>query len=233
MFHRPARYLGYGLLSVLMLSFLTGCQTLSEALRANQTPAPATVTPAEPATAAPAQPAAAIQKSKPKPCPKPRTITRKVTVYTPVKVGNKQLFGEAEMSNIPALSLRLPARIDTGARTTSLHATQVELFERDGKNWVRFQSPNGAKTVTQELPLKRKVRIKRKDKGVVERPVVELKVQIGDVVQRLDVNLADRSHLEYPVLIGRDFLQDLVIVDVSKSYIADQPEDRPKSEATR
>lgn len=233
MFHRPAHYLGYGLLPVLVLSFLTGCQTLSEALRANQTQAPVAAPTTEPAKVTPPKAPVTAPVSKPKACPKPRTITRKVTVYTPVKVGNKQLFGEAEMSNIPALKLRLPARIDTGARTTSLHATQIELFERDGKNWVRFQSRNGAKPMIQELPLKRKVRIKRKDKGIVERPVVELKVQIGDVVQRLDVNLADRSHFEYPVLIGRDFLQDLVIVDVSKSYIADQPENRPKPEATR
>ncbi len=230
MFHRTARHLGQGLLSVLMLSFLTGCQTLSEARPAPPTTPPVTVVPAEPAKVAPVK----APPAKPVACPKPRTITRKVTVYTPVKVGNKQLFGEAEISQIPALELQLPARIDTGARTTSLHATQIELFERDGKNWVRFQSSsNNAKPMVQELPLKRTVRIKRKDKGVVERPVIELKIQIGGVVQRLDVNLADRSHLEYPVLIGRDFLQDLVIVDVSKSYIADQPEDRPKAEATR
>ncbi len=230
MFHRTARYLGQGLLSVLMLSFLAGCQTLSEARPAPQTTPPATAVPAEPTKAAPVK----APPAKPVSCPKPRTITRKVTVYTPVKVGNKQLFGEAEISRIPALELQLPARIDTGARTSSLHATQIELFERDGKNWVRFQSSNNnTKPMVQELPLKRTVKIKRKDKGVVERPVIELKIQIGGVVQRLDVNLTDRSHFEYPVLIGRDFLQDLVIVDVSKSYIADQPEDRPKAEATR
>lgn len=174
--------------------------------------------------------ATSTEPAKPE-CPEPRVVTRKVTVYTPVKIGNKQVFGEAEMGHIPALSLMLPARIDTGARTTSLHATRIERFERDGKDWVRFQHDRSGNGIEHwELPLKRTVRIKRKQSGIVERPVVELKVQIGEVIQRLDVNLADRGNFEFPLLIGRDFLQDLVIVDVSKSYIADQPESRSVKE---
>jgi len=222
MFHRPVKLLGFGLLSVAMLSVLAGCQAMNQAF---QKPAPEQPqTQAQPEVAAPVP-------AKPVECPKPRTITRKVTVYTPVKIGNKQVFGEAEMGHIPALSLRFPARIDTGARTTSLHATNIELFERDGKDWVRFQNDRSGNGVQNwELPLKRMVRIKRKQGGSIERPVVELKIQVGDVIQRLEVNLADRGNFEYPLLIGRDFLQDLVIVDVSKSYIADQPENRPATE---
>lgn len=220
MFHRPFKLLGLGLISMALLSSLMGCQAIKQALQLPPQSETETRTEATP-------PAARIETAAPE-CPEPKTITRKVTVYTPVKIGNKQVFGEAEMGRIPALSLMLPARIDTGARTTSLHATQIEQFERDGKDWVRFQNDRAGNGVeVWELPLKRTVRIKRKGAGVVERPVVELKVQIGEVIQRLDVNLADRGNFEFPLLIGRDFLQDLVIVDVSKSYIADQPENRP------
>lgn len=220
MFYRPVKLLGFGLLSVAMLSVLAGCQAVNQVFQKPAQEQPA----AKPEVAITAAPA------KPVECPKPRTITRKVTVYTPAKVGDKQVFGEVEMGQIPALSLRFPARIDTGARTTSLHATDVELFERDGKDWVRFRNDRSGNSVQNwEQPLKRMVRIKRKQGGIIERPVIELKVQIGDVIQRLEVNLADRSNFEYPLLVGRDFLQDLVIVDVSKRYIADQPENRPSS----
>jgi len=223
MFHRPVKRLGFPLLSFFILTSLAGCQTLNDVLRpAEKPPEPvkAEVVKAEPV--------------KPVECPKPRTITRKITVYTPAKVGNKHLFGAVEMSQFASLNLDLPARINTGARTTSLHAMNIVFFERDGKDWVRFDTPNGEnKNQQHEKPLKRIIRIKRKGAGSVERPVVELKVQIGEVTQRLEVNLTDRSNFEYPALIGRDFLQDLVIVDVSKTYIADQPEARPKQEATR
>ncbi|MCV6589145.1 MAG: RimK/LysX family protein [Marinobacterium sp.] len=225
MFHSPSCRAGYcaGLVSVIILSLLSGCQALNSTLNPQSAKAPET--------------AKAIEKPtqlEPVKCPQPRTITQKVIVYTPVKIGNKQLFGETEMGTINTLDMRLPARIDTGARTTSLHATDIEQFERDGRNWVRFRSDrNGDAVKNWELPLKRTVRIKRKQGGVIERPVVELKVKIGEVVQRLDVNLADRSNFEFPLLVGRDFLQDLVIVDVSKRYIADQPEARPTAEAIR
>ncbi|MBY4678798.1 ATP-dependent zinc protease family protein [Marinobacterium arenosum] len=160
------------------------------------------------------------------PTPEPKTVIRKVTVYTPAKVDNKQIFGAIELSRFPGLQLELPARIDTGARSSSLHATDIVEFERDGAPWVRFNIPLGdddEDAQTFERPLKRTIKIKRKGTNSQRRPVVELKIQVGSVSQRLEVNLTDRSNFEYPVLIGRDFLHDLVVVDISKRFIADPP----------
>lgn len=57
------------------------------------------------------------------------------------------------------------------------------------------------------------------------RPVIKLRVVIGSMTQEIDFTLADRGHLSYPALIGRNALRDVIIVDVSKSHIAKLPKD--------
>ncbi len=140
--------------------------------------------------------------------------------------GEKLTIGEAEYIAVPAIDAVFDARIDTGATTTSIYATDVEEFERDGKSWVRFvvQNPDAEKEYPMELPVARVAMIKKRgQEGETRRPAVALDLIMGEVTRLVEVNLADRTGFEYPLLIGRDFLRDVAVVDVSKKYTQATP----------
>ena len=142
-----------------------------------------------------------------------------------------QQIGQAEFVTILPQNLHYRARIDTGATTCSISALDIERFERDGEKWVRFRFPvpqdgkagEGAKkTDIQEYPLTREVPIKRHGGPDQIRPAVKLQMQLGSFNGRVEFTLTDRSKYEYPVLIGRNMLEGNAVVDVSKSYIAEE-----------
>ena len=124
---------------------------------------------------------------------------------------------------MPNLQLMLPARIDTGAETASLDARNIKIFERDGKRWVRFEilHPESGEPIELERRLKRTVSILQASAPEPERrPVIQLDITMGEINQTAEFSLSDRSHLDYQVLVGRNILQDVMVVDVSKKNIA-------------
>ena len=80
--------------------------------------------------------------------------------------GNERIIaGWLEMIVLSPWQIKLKAKLDSGAKTSSIHAENIEHFERDGKTWIRFDLPKGSdkKSVqsTIEVPLLREVQIKR------------------------------------------------------------------------
>ncbi len=149
--------------------------------------------------------------------------------------GEKQVVGAVEKVFLSPPGTLLPARIDTGATTSSLDARDIEKFERNGERWVRFTmiDPEDGRRVVLECRLARNVRIIAAAAEESERrPVVELGVVVGNSTQTAQFTLSDRRHLEYPVLIGRNILRDIMVVDVSRSHIA-PPVIDPDSENPR
>jgi hypothetical protein len=137
----------------------------------------------------------------------------------PERTSNKQVVGQLEKVWLPDLNLALTARIDTGAETSSLDAGNIELFERDGRRWVRFEliNPATSKPELLERRLKRTVGIHQSGSAETKRrPVVKMGIVIGRSNQTAEFTLSDRSHLGYQVLIGRNILKDVMMVDVSK-----------------
>lgn len=135
----------------------------------------------------------------------------------------KLMVGQLEQVWLQNLQLALPARIDTGAETASLDARNIELFERDGRRWVRFEifHPETGEAIQMERKLKRMVAIIQSNTTDSERrPVIKLGVTIGHISQTAEFTLSDRSHLDYQLLIGRNILQDVMVVDVSEKDIA-------------
>lgn len=133
----------------------------------------------------------------------------------------KNTIGQIEYVDILPQGIRQKARIDTGAATTSIDASDIQMFERDGKKWVKFSLVHrNTKKVTEfKKPLERTALIKRHGAETVKRPVIKLKLAIGSIHKTLEVNLADRSKFEFPVLIGRNFLDAGLSVDVSQKYL--------------
>lgn len=120
--------------------------------------------------------------------------------------------------------LMLESRIDTGADTTSIHAEDIQLIEKDGRRYVRFVliDPATGYRHPQELRLRRRVLIKQTDGPYDRRFVVRMWVSLGKTRSRIDVNLTNRTNFEYPMLIGRNFLTDSLIVDVSRHHTLDK-----------
>lgn len=135
----------------------------------------------------------------------------------------KLLVGRREKVWIEPLQMTLPARIDTGAETASLDARNIEEFERNGDAWVRFDivHPESGEAINMEREVARFVRILQSSADEAERrAVIEMGIVIGDIRQEAEFTLSNRSHLDFQVLVGRNILRDLMIVDVGQSNIA-------------
>jgi hypothetical protein len=147
-------------------------------------------------------------------------------VARPVSSDPVQVYGWREMVKIGDLELKLAAKLDTGALTSSIHAEEKELFERDGKKWVRFiVTDPGEKNSPRnriEAPLMRIAHIKEPGGKSEAREVVRLNFTIGERKLRADFTLNNRSNMLSPVLIGRTTIKEIGWVDPSRAYLADQ-----------
>jgi len=148
------------------------------------------------------------------------------SVARPVSSDPVQVFGWREWVLIGNLQLKLAAKLDTGALTSSIHAEEKELFERDGKKWVRFivTDPGEKKSPRTriEAPLVRIAHIKEPGGKSEAREVVRLNFTIGERKMRGDFTLNNRSNMLSPVLIGRSTIKEIGWVDASRAYLADQ-----------
>ncbi len=148
---------------------------------------------------------------------------------TPVAVApepgaDKITVGSTEMILITPPGIAVAARIDTGADSNSLSATNLIYFERDGDDWVRFDIEVESGTHTLERRVRRHVRVvQQSDAGGTRRPVVVVRVQLGEIFGSFEFNLSDRTHLKHPVILGRKFLMDTMVVDVSRQFVQPLP----------
>ena len=133
------------------------------------------------------------------------------------------IIGRVERVWIAGANIVLRAKIDTGARTTSLHTTKIETFKRRAKDWVRFSILNkDGKPITLERKVLKFQKIKKKHSSDLDvRPVVLLGLCISDVYRLSQVNLFDRGKFAFPVLIGRRFLFAKVLVNVERIYTSE------------
>lgn len=140
----------------------------------------------------------------------------------------KLIVGEVEPLYLAVPGVTYEARIDSGATTSSVHAVNIQRFERDGERWVRFDmtDPNSDTSITLERKLVRNARILQSGiEDAERRAVVELPFVIGDHRQIAEFTLTDRSHLAYPILIGRNVLRDVMLVDVGRENLTRLPEE--------
>ncbi|MEC9368317.1 MAG: RimK/LysX family protein [Pseudomonadota bacterium] len=111
----------------------------------------------------------------------------------------------------------LPARLDTGAERSSLEAGDIVLFDRDGREWVRFVlGMAGGRETTLERP----VAGFAGPEASGDRPVVRMTLCVAGKRAEAEFVIADRSSRGYPVLIGRAFLRGDILVDPSRTFAA-------------
>lgn len=136
---------------------------------------------------------------------------------------DKEKIGWVENVCIGDLSLKLKAKIDTGASTSSVNADIIKIVKRGDKRFVFYRIIDGdLKSDVIEAQLTRYTLIKPKleTSKKIRRPVVMTEFKIGRQKIREEVNLAQRDHFVYPLLIGRNVLRHNFMVDPAKKMTA-------------
>ena len=130
------------------------------------------------------------------------------------------VVGWRELVGLPSLGLTdIPAKIDTGARTSSLHAQVLEEIERDDGRYVRFAVDWGGKRHECEA-IHVDVRGVTSSNGETQqRYVIKTVLKIGEHQFKAEISLADRSDMKFPMLIGRSALRRRFFVDSGHSWL--------------
>ncbi len=136
----------------------------------------------------------------------------------------KVIAGWVEKISLVEQPLVLKAKLDTGAKTSSIHAINIEPFMREGERWVKFDLllddlDDKQHTLHMERPRVRRVRIKDHDGVDDRRAVIELEICFDGRKHVTEFTLADRSEYIYDVLLGREFLQGIVVVDPDSTFL--------------
>jgi len=139
---------------------------------------------------------------------------------------NKTIVGQIETIHIKELNTNYEARIDTGAATTSIHATNIQIVGQDEESdnmrdhlgdTVKFTTYNEDGEATQHTSRIIKVSKIRNAQGVERRYAVRMHLEFDGKDKKVAVNLRDRSKLDYKLLIGRNWLEGDYLVDVEKN----------------
>lgn len=137
-------------------------------------------------------------------------------------MANLPVLGWREAIGLPEFGLGpISAKIDTGARTSALHATHIELIEQDGIPLVRFRIDlgHGHETAACETHAVSRRKITSSNGHSQERLVIATKLALGGLLFSAEFSLTDRSDMLHPVLIGRTALEQRFLVDPARTYL--------------
>ncbi len=131
-------------------------------------------------------------------------------------------FGWVENVLVGKLGLRMKGKLDTGADSSSVHAYDVQLYKKGEKDtWVKFKlKGKEGRTIRYDQNVIRFAYIKKKQGGLLKRPVIRMPICLGGIYAHAELNLADRGHFNYDILVGREFLASRVLVDPSRTFVS-------------
>ncbi|MDR9484301.1 MULTISPECIES: ATP-dependent zinc protease family protein [Sediminimonas] len=139
----------------------------------------------------------------------------------------KTTIGWREVISLPELGISdVVAKIDTGARTSAIHATHVVPFVREGADWVRFHIPHssGLRARDVEAPLLGERPIKNTSGIHEDRLVIETALVLGRRRWRIEVSLANRTRMALPIILGRTAIRrHKMLVDPGRSFLLGKP----------
>lgn len=144
-------------------------------------------------------------------------------------ITDRSVVGWREWVQLPGVGVPwIKAKIDTGAKTSSVHAFDLRTFDRGGRDWVRFAvhpwQSSAEDEVVVELPV-HDARSVRSSSGHSEtRYVVLLPLVLAGREVQAEVTLTDRDEMGFRMLVGREALVQGFLVDPAQSYVGGRPE---------
>ena len=157
---------------------------------------------------------------------KKKKITKKKFRKTVTEIGWREFVA------MPELGIsRFRAKIDTGARTSALHATNQRVFRNEGKEWIEFHVPvpGTPRTTRCSMPLAGVRRIKNTSGIAEERYIIKTKLVLGSRRWPIEVSLADRENMGFDLILGRTAIRGRkLLVNPGRSYLVElrRPADR-------
>lgn len=137
----------------------------------------------------------------------------------PLDAKELTMVGWVERVTLHPGNVTIDAKIDTGAVSCSLHATDIVEFDHNGQKWARFTTiDHKDRKVTLEAQLLGKRKVKRHFGESQKRLVVRLGVCLADVFRGVDVNLVDRAGFDYPMLVGRRLMEGRIAVNPAVTF---------------
>lgn len=135
----------------------------------------------------------------------------------------KTIIGWREKVALPDLGIEgVKAKIDTGAQTSSLHAFNARKFKKDGEDWVRFTVHPVKRRRKPAIVCEGKIvdiRTVVSSNGARDRrPVIVTTMQLGPFKKKIELTLTNRDEMGYRMLVGRQALQRMFVVDSGASY---------------
>lgn len=128
---------------------------------------------------------------------------------------SKEILGEIDKFNLPLFNLNnIEARIDTGAKTSSIYATKIEIVEN---RFVKFKLLGKYDFLE---PIYKIQEVKSSNGQKMKRVFIKSKIEIFEKDYEVELSLNDRTNMKFPLLIGRELLEKGFIVDVSKQNLS-------------
>ena len=147
------------------------------------------------------------------------------------------VLGWREWVRLPELKLgrSIKAKIDTGAKSSCLHAFDIESFERDGEQYVRFKVHPRQRRQSNMVETEAKVlefREVRSSSGHAEvRPVIVTIIRLHGQEWPIELTLSDRAGMGFRMLVGREALRGRFLVDCEESFVGGKPKNLRKKKA--
>jgi len=120
------------------------------------------------------------------------------------------------------------AKVDTGASTSSLYATHIKVFEKEGEEFASFRitygKPSQRKYTTAKAPLAGFRKVKSSSGETEERPVIKTSVCIMGQCWKSEITLTSRQSMQFPMLLGRACIKKRFLVDPSRANLSAKQE---------
>ncbi len=144
------------------------------------------------------------------------------------------VIGWREWVALPDFGIKtIKVKVDSGARSSSLHAFDVKIFDREGVQWVRFKVHPIQRSNDQTVVVEARIlefRSVRSSSGIAKmRPVIVTEIELLGERWSLELTLASRDNMGFRMLLGREAFRGRFLVDGGKSYYGGRPKGKKKT----